>query len=528
MPHRLKARQEKLQNKRKQTPWREFVKEVCSILPMNYKKYNWIIHKWYNLDRIWGIIPAKEFEKIRNDMTNTLNFWKSFFDNFFLLQKSIQLPALLDFWWNENASYAEAIFSSKNVYLSSIIASCENIMYCLSAIDNSHNCIWSTRIAANCNNIIDSAWITNSYNIFFSKDIHNSSDIRCSNHCIWCHHLYNCNNLENKSYCIDNKQYTKEEYEKEIQKYHYRKKYAHNNTINNMNIFNSQDIENCVYIKDTQRGRNIFMSDHWNEMYDIIISWKWEHYYWTMGVGQYSEHIYCSYNTLKNSHIYYSYFLENCSYCLGCIWLKNKSYCILNKQYTKEERYDKVDEIFTQMEKDWTLWKFFPWTMNPFYFNDTAAYLIDDTFTKEEVEAEGYLRRDEKIKVDILEGAEIVYVENPPQSPFSKGGSEAGKEASNSPSFLKRGSGSDSLDDYQWRKVNGKFYPISEIWNKVPKADSGAERWIDPEILKKVIQDQEGNYYKIVKMEYDFLMKHKLPLPKLHWLERIKLGFKFK
>ncbi len=48
--------------------------------------------------------------------------------------------------------------------------------------------------------------------------------------------------------------------------------------------------------------------------------------------------------------------------------------------------------------------------MNPFYFNDTAAYLIDDSFTKEEVEAEGYLRRDEKIKVDIPEDAEIVYV----------------------------------------------------------------------------------------------------------------------
>jgi hypothetical protein len=41
--------------------------------------------------------------------------------------------------------------------------------------------------------------------------------------------------------------------------------------------------------------------------------------------------------------------------------------------------------------------------MNPFYFNDTAAYLIDPTFTKEEVTAKGYLRRDEAIKVDIPE-----------------------------------------------------------------------------------------------------------------------------
>jgi hypothetical protein len=39
------------------------------------------------------------------------------------------------------------------------------------------------------------------------------------------------------------------------------------------------------------------------------------------------------------------------------------------------------------MEQDGTLGEFFPATMNPFYFNDTAAYLIDPSFSKEEVEA---------------------------------------------------------------------------------------------------------------------------------------------
>jgi hypothetical protein len=43
--------------------------------------------------------------------------------------------------------------------------------------------------------------------------------------------------------------------------------------------------------------------------------------------------------------------------------------------------------------------------------------------------------------------------------------------------------------------------------------------------MKKVIVDEKGNYYRIVKMEYDFLMKHALPLPTLHWLDRMKMGF---
>ena len=49
--------------------------------------------------------------------------------------------------------------------------------------------------------------------------------------------------------------------------------------------------------------------------------------------------------------------------------------------------------------------------MNPFYFNDTAAYLIDPSFTKEEVTGKGYLWRDEPIKVDIPANAEIIKVE---------------------------------------------------------------------------------------------------------------------
>jgi hypothetical protein len=60
------------------------------------------------------------------------------------------------------------------------------------------------------------------------------------------------------------------------------------------------------------------------------------------------------------------------------------------------------------MDADGTLGNFFPATMNPFYFNDTAAYLIDPSFTKEEVTAAGYLRRDEPIKVDIPADAQII------------------------------------------------------------------------------------------------------------------------
>ena len=113
--------------------------------------------------------------------------------------------------------------------------------------------------------------------------------------------------------------------------------------------------------------------------------------------------------------------------------------------------------------------------MNPFYFNDTAAYLIDPTFTKEEVEKAGYLRRDEPIKVDIPVDAELVNVRD--------------------------------LDTYEGYDENGK-------------------RRIDEAILKKVIIDEQGNVRRIVNMEYAFLVKHALPLPRKHRLDRMKENFK--
>ncbi|USN59163.1 MAG: hypothetical protein H6767_03625 [Candidatus Peribacteria bacterium] len=86
--------------------------------------------------------------------------------------------------------------------------------------------------------------------------------------------------------------------------------------------------------------------------------------------------------------------------------------------------------------------------------------------------------RDEEIKVDIPEGAEVVYT-TPPQSPSIEG--EGDPESS--------GEQGEFLSNYQGYDAEGKWC-------------------INPAIMKKIIQDEKGNYYRIVQMEYDFLMKH--------------------
>ena len=116
--------------------------------------------------------------------------------------------------------------------------------------------------------------------------------------------------------------------------------------------------------------------------------------------------------------------------------------------------------------------------------------------TKEEVEKEGYMWREDEIKVDIPDWAEVVRT-NPPvltDIPLIKGESCSVAEIGG------------LLSDFQWYDSN---------WN-----------WqINPEILKKVIKDEKWNVYRIVKLEYDFLMKYWLPIPEIHWLDRMKVNF---
>ena len=384
------------------------------------------------------------------------------------------------------------VFDQKNSYLSIDIRFAENIFYsCFSYwnITNIHNSFFVTNIADNVY-FCSTVW-NNNYNIFYSRYITNCNNIWFSSNLIWCSECINCDDLQNKKYCIENKEYSKEEYlkkKKEILKdkkeflNYYKKinKKALNYNSKNVSwnaLYFSENAHNSYFLKRIKNANNTMVWDWFDfceNVYDSFDIWiNSKDLYWCFWVWLNSTNIYLSWGSWENSsNIFYSYALGSCSHCIWCIWLKNKSYCILNKQYSKQEWEELSDKIFSQMEKDWILWDFFPWELNPFYFNDTMAWLLWD-FTKEEVEKEGYMWRDKEIKVDIPEWSEVISTKD--------------------------------LNNYQW---------YNENW----------EWKINPEILEKIIKDDKWNYYRIIKMEYDFLIKHWLPLPELHWMDRMKLN----
>ena len=494
----IKQREIKMQETRKKTPWRDFVKQICSRRPLMFYKHNGLICRFPDTERMHSIVSYKEFETEREwflDKGHSYDLGKSFFENYHMLFDSLPLFTTMHIGGNENSEFSDGVYFCKNVYLSSaVVFQSENCLYSFHVKEGSRNVLNSMMVRDHCENIYFSASIIKSYSIFYSRYIINSSNIWFSSNLMGCHDCIFCNDLENQSYCIENRQYSKEEFisnkdqllrDKEVYLSQYLQLTSVGKNFNSSDaqgnfLINSDKIENGNLTYNLHEGRNCILTgwaDREERMVDCFMGgspYAIDNY---ACVGGDYEHNYCCDLVTGSIHIFHCAFLENCSYCLWCIGLKNKSFCILNNQYSKEERFELADKIFAQMERDWILWAFFPASMNPFYFNDTAAYLIDDSFTKEEVTKEWYLRRDDEIKVDVPANADMITTKD--------------------------------LNQYQW---------FNQEW----------DREINPEILKKVIKDEKWNYYRIVPMELEFLQKHRLPLPEIHRLERIKLGFKFK
>jgi hypothetical protein len=62
----LKIREEKIKEKRKQTPFREYVKEIASRSPLVFHKNNGLVSKYPAVERLGKIIPNKEYQAQRD------------------------------------------------------------------------------------------------------------------------------------------------------------------------------------------------------------------------------------------------------------------------------------------------------------------------------------------------------------------------------------------------------------------------------------------------------------------------------
>jgi len=356
------------------------------------------------------------------------DFNKPFFQQYRELLEKAPLPNLC----NSNAissDYGNHSIYLKNCYLHYACFDCEDSSYISGAVKAKNSFDqYKTTNAVQCYDDVLCANLNRVCLSYDSDDSVNSDFLHACRNLIDC---LGCINLKNKSYCIFNQQYTKEEYEKDRAKYDFgsykqledfRKKFAEfikkyprrhgfvykcvnvvgNNILNSKNIYMGFDIfweaEDSKYIihgggmKDIYDGYGV--GDVFSESYEIV------------DTGAHGTRILFSVFTHSCQNTHYTYACKNSSNLFGCVGLRSKKYCILNKQYTKEEYEALLPKIKKHMDempyvdKKGRVYKygeFFPAELSPFAYNETIAQEYYPK-TKEQILEAGFKWREPDIK----------------------------------------------------------------------------------------------------------------------------------
>lgn len=310
--------------------------------------------------------------------------------------------------WNEYCAFTEYSIHGKEVYDSFWTFNGEQCYETL----NIERC-YRTLYSSECKDCM---------NTYFSYDCRNCSEI------------IGCAGLRNKSYCIFNKQYTKEEYSIEKAKFNFGsrkgieelKARAHEVVVNTPHVctVSNQTVNSTGnYIANSKNAHNVWQSDGVENVKNLYIAaWSKDSqdetsaagdelgYLNTSGGGMYNcKAIIFSFQgdfkTKKHTqNSEYGYTVLASNNCFGCVGIRKKQYCILNKQYTKEEYEALLPKIIEHMNTmpfispksgfTFTYGEFFPPEHSLFAYNETVA---NDFFQmpKEEVEKWGFVWRDE-------------------------------------------------------------------------------------------------------------------------------------
>jgi len=244
------------------------------------------------------------------------------------------------------------------------------------------------------------------YKTHFSYDADECINSFFMKHCKNLQDCIGCVNLRNKSHCILNVQYTKEEYnrkKKELDFGSYKilsqfedsfkdfvlkfpNKYANiikSTEATGDNILNSKNAKNCFDLfGEGQDLKYLIHCISIKDSYDMYGTGAASLMYEGTDAGiDASKELFCAitHSCLDTN---YTYMCFSSKHLFGCVGLRGKQYCILNKQYTKEEYEKLVPKIIQHMkdmsytDKKGMIYKygeFFPSELSPFAYNETIA-----------------------------------------------------------------------------------------------------------------------------------------------------------
>ena len=306
---------------------------------------------------------------------------------------------------NTNCDWCDDVWNSKDCYLSRSMEECEDLYYSYRNIKvkNSIDVV----VCYNSERCFDSLNCHHSYKLFYSRNSRDCVDSYFLFDCRNCQNCFMCWNLRGKSYCVENVQYTKEEYNEKLKSFKLgsynsiqshkkrfeeiaQKEAIHRQNFNlktynsdGDNLLNTKNCHNSFMISDSEECYNTLRGLASKSSIDVSGCWYSE----LMGncsscVNGYAER-YCVWASSRFSE-YLDLCLE-CEYCFGCVGLKKKKYCILNKQYTKEEYEILKEKIISDMKVREEYGKFLPYSMSAGPFNFSTSFLYFPETKKEEI-----------------------------------------------------------------------------------------------------------------------------------------------
>ncbi|MBL4693985.1 zinc-ribbon domain containing protein [Candidatus Gracilibacteria bacterium] len=345
------------------------------------------------------------------DYGREFDFSRPFFEQFDELSRSVPYPNLFTAH-GENSDYTNYNIYNKNSYLCFAGNYAEDCLYCYTA-ERCKDCVdclfvWYSELCYECVHCEDC------YALKYSLHSRNCSNSYFLEDCIGCKDCFMCYGLTQKQYCVLNKQYSKEEYEKLLAEFdleELRERYlkergtwerpdSHNVSAEDCSgdyILHSKNCTDCyIMANECEDCRYVFNGfPGLKDSYDC--TYAGEHsdlMYECLGGGAASHKLaFCAVVFSGCSDVSYSILLIGCSDCFGCVGIRKKRFCIFNKQYTEQEYRELLPRIIEHMKKTGEWGEFFPTEISPYCYNETVAseYFEMD---KEEVLAKGWQWRD--------------------------------------------------------------------------------------------------------------------------------------
>ncbi len=405
---------------------------------------------------------------------------KNFLDQLYQLWKAVPKLGLMILGENENSDYTNDNYKLKNSYL---VFDGEQSIDCCYGETFSHlkNCFdfLSLQYSELCYECVN---CNNCYQLFFSKFCNTCSSSWFLTDCVGCKNCFACANLSNKEFHIFNQPYSQQDYYQKLKSFNLASSSAlqvmkskvseffttlptkaihglRNENVSGDNLNNCKDCFQCFDCRDCRDClycTNILMGGT-----DCLDHNMWGEntslVYNSAAVGAEAQNIACCYYVYSSaSSVYYSLLCSRgVSDLFACVGLRHQNYCILNKKYSVTEYTKLLNKIISNLIEQDHWGEFFPSCFSDFGYNETVAQEFYP-LTKEEAVAKGF----------------------------------------------------------KWSEYKNPEPKIETLLaSKIP--DSINE--LDLQILEKAICCEiSGRLFRYSKLEYDFLKKFEIPLPRIH------------